>query len=131
MSPVDLTILIFFGGIMLVSFFLLVSAGRLALREYRDPAREPLRQNRFFVITTSIAISAMGLMGVSWVRVQDGLEGHELGGSSPVTLMVSLLLLWAAKTGFHWAASIGRSRVMWRLYVALVFIWAAGAILFL
>lgn len=131
MSPLNLALLITFGGLMIVCVFLLFSAGRLALAEFRAKDREPVRQNRFLILTSAMALSALGLMGVSLVRVRDGLNGHELGGTDPMLLSVSLVLLWAAKTAFHWAASLGRRRTMWRLYVALLLVWVAGAILLL
>lgn len=118
-------ILVAFGGIFIASIFMTLGFFRLARQETARENREGLRKNRPFLLALFLCIGAMALTGVSAVRVHDGFVGSELGGSSPLAMAASLMMLWAAWTGFHWAATYDRARWHWRLYLLLATLWTA------
>lgn len=116
-------ILLCFGGIAIASVFMLFSFSRMVRLEGEAAGWSDLRHNRSFVLALCLVIGATGLTGISAIRTIDGLRGAALGGSSPVGLFISLGMLWTAWTGFHWAATLGRSRWHWRLYLLMVVLW--------
>lgn len=122
---INLLILLAFGGTFIASvalFFTFMRGARLAAEQTKWTG---LRFNGEFVSAGCIGIGSLGLAGVSLIRAIDGLNGAQLGGSSPLGLLISMFLLWGAWTGFHWAATLRRPRWQWRFYVLLLLVWLA------
>lgn len=122
---IDALIMFCFGGIAISAAAVLIDYYQIA-RVEAQAARahnKPLRKDRPFVLALSLLLGAIGLIGVAVVRTWDGLAGLSLGGSQPAILLASLVLLWASKSGFHWAATLDRRRWHWRLYVASIVVW--------
>lgn len=120
-------LIIAYGAVVIGSVFLMISLGRVALAEATDAHRlRDLRHNGTFVIAASVFVQSVALFGIGSMRVHDGFHELDIGGSTPLFLIIFLFMLVLAKAGFHWAASLGRRRILWRLFVALELLWIVG-----
>lgn len=121
----DHLILLAFGGTFIASVALFFNFMRGVRLEGEAVAWTGLLHNNGFVLALSLLVSTVGMMGVCLIRTIDGLNGMDLGGSSPLGLLISILLLWGSSSGFHWAATLKRARWQWRMYLALIVVWTA------
>lgn len=112
-------LLVIYSGVLIASFFMVLSLGRLAICEARETHGKRLRHNTYFIITAALVMQSVALIGVASYRVLDGLSGRDIGGHWPAGLMFFMTLLWLAKICFHWAATIGRPRWQWRVFVGV------------
>jgi hypothetical protein len=112
-----------YGGVLIVSCFLFVVIGRVAVAEVR---RGPLAKNSTFVIALSLALQCVALIMIGFARVDDHLSNYLIAGRWPTMLSWAMVLLLLAKVGFHWAATIG-SRRGWQWLCAVFFLIAWGA----
>lgn len=115
-------VLLTFGGIFIASWFMLFSFIRMARAEAIQAHGRGLIRNRGFLLAFWLVVGAIALIGISVIRVIQGLFGF----FSPALLVVSLALLWAAWSGFHWSATFDRARWHWRLYLAFATAWVIG-----
>jgi hypothetical protein len=122
-------IILCFGGVALAGIFMMASYTRIVLAEWRACTAvrcDPLHY-RPLIMAVGLLLMSLGLFGVSAIRAYDGIRnGDDLGGSSPFILLLSLALIWGAKTMFQWGATMDRHANAWRLYVVLAVAWTVS-----
>jgi hypothetical protein len=123
MMDMDRVLLLLFGGIMIAAVFVVYQFGRLVIVEFKDRASgAALLDSQPLSFSLWLCLGSIGIFGNAAVRVYDGIHHQHFGGSAPVVLAIFLLMIWIAKTGFHWLASRKR-RLPWHLYLASIVVW--------
>lgn len=121
----ELWLLFLYGALAIASVFMIFSLGRLAWVEGSRLRWKPrrLKGSVYFVITAALVMQSVALLLISALRVESVWVGIPIGGRQPGLLTIALSMLLAAKTGFHWAAMLGRRRALWRLFVIFELVW--------
>lgn len=88
------------------------------------------RENSYFGLTFGLILQSLALAGVGVQRLNDFRHGLPIEGSWPIPMALFLAILCIAKTIFHWAATVHRTRrIMWRGFLLIEVLWLLAALL--